>query len=59
MAECRLLLPVLADADVSNDVFFVSASPVRRCVAIAWTNSDVIVGTGAWRDTGKSVWSWK
>jgi len=55
MPECRLLSLVIVDADALNNVLFVSAGKVRRCVAIASTNADVIIGTGAWRDTGKSV----
>lgn len=48
MADCVLLVVlILVDGDVSINVLCVSVSKVRRCVAIALTNVDVIVGTGA------------
>jgi hypothetical protein len=55
--EFRLLLFVLLDDTVSVDVLHLSASKERRCVAIASRSADVIVRTGAWSDTGKSVCS--
>jgi hypothetical protein len=55
--ESRLLSLLVVDVDISDAVVLVLVRKLRWWLAIASTNSDVIDGTGACKDTGNSVCS--
>jgi hypothetical protein len=55
--ESRLLSLLVVDVDISDAVVLVLVRKLRWWLAIASTNSDVIDGTGACKDTGNSACS--